>query len=119
MPTKFNIVDLIHLYEVVHALRTCTVPLNEHTDPLSNEDCWNEVNDLLDKLGASFKEQLVDQESIEKLIGKKIHKFEKRYDANGVFSGVDVYPVEVIQFIDMNFTITPTGTNFENGKEHN
>jgi hypothetical protein len=93
--------------------------LNEHTDPLSNEDCWNELYDLLDKAGASFKDELVDQESIEKLLGKKIHKYEKIYDDNGVLTGVNVYPVEVREYIDVNLVITPTGTTFEDGKEHN
>lgn len=113
MNTKFNILDLLHLYDVIHALRVSTVPLNEHTDPLSTDDCWNEVYDLLDKMGETYKEHLYDKESIEKIMGKKIHKYEKTYDENGVFKGFRVEPVSVVEYFECKLTILPTGSSDE------
>lgn len=105
---KFNMVDLIHLYDVIHTLRVSTLPLNEHTDLLSTEDCWNEVHDLLDKLGTTYREQLYDKESLEKILGKRIHKYEKTYDKKGVFTGFKVEPVTVAQYIECKMTILPS-----------
>jgi hypothetical protein len=113
MSGKFNILDLIHLYDVVHTLRVTTVPLNEHTDPLSTEDCWNQVYDLLDKMSLTYKEELYDKESIEKLYGKKIHKYEKRYDENVILTGIVVQSVEVPEYIELTMTIQPTSDSIE------
>lgn len=113
MSKQFNIIDLFHLYDVVHTLRVSTVPLNEHTDPLSTEDCWNEIYDLLDKLGTTYKEQLYDKESLEQIMGKKIHTYEKTYDERGVFTGFKVQPVTVAEYIECKMTILPTGALFE------
>lgn len=105
---KFTLEDFILLHELIHSIRVCTQPLNEHTDPLSIDDCWNELDDMLTKLGNTFKEQLVTKESIEKLIGKEVHSMKKVYDSNGIFKGVEVVAIQVPEYIEMSFTIMPT-----------
>ena len=109
MERKFTIVDLLHLYDVVHTLRGSTVPLNEHTDPLSNEDCWNQVYDLLDKMGASFKDQLYNKQTIEAILGRKIQTYEKVYNEEGVFTGFNILPVEATKYIECKFMIKEDG----------
>jgi hypothetical protein len=113
MSNRFNILDLHHLYDVIHTLRVTTVPLNEHTDPLSTEDCWNQVYDLLDKMATTYKEQMYDKETIESMIGKKIHKYEKRYDENGILTEIVVQPVSVVEYIELTMTIQPTSDSIE------
>lgn len=36
-----------HLKGTLSAIRSCTQPIDGHTDPLSINDCWNEVDDTI------------------------------------------------------------------------
>lgn len=111
---KFMLCDFLAMSDLINQLRETTTPKNEHVDSISIDLMWVELNSLLLQLGNSFKEQMIDKECIEKVTGKKIHSFKKNYDENGVFTGVTVVPVQVIEFIEMQFTITPEGTKFKN-----
>lgn len=106
---KFILDDLIRMHELMYSLRVSTQPLNDHTDPLSTNDIWNDLEDMLNKLGNTFKDQLVTKESIEKLIGKEVHTFEKVYDEKGMLKGVNVTPVQAVEYITTTFTITQSG----------
>lgn len=107
---KFTLEDFIRVLGLINSLRVSTQPLNEHTDPLSIDDCWNELDDMLNKLGNTFNEQLVTKESIEKLIGKEVQSIEKLYDDKGIFKGVNVVPIQVPEYIELSFTVIPTKT---------
>lgn len=37
------------------AIRLCTQPVDGHTDPLSIQDCWDEVNDYLNAIKSISK----------------------------------------------------------------
>lgn len=108
MGNKFTILDLLKIHDLIYALRQSTTPLNEHIDPLSVDDCWNELDDLVDKLGTTFKDQLYTKENLEKLLGKKIHTFEKVYNEEGVFTGVKIQPVSAVEYIECRMTIHPS-----------
>lgn len=101
------------MYELIYTLRQSTIPLNEHTDPLSINDCWDELDDLITNLGTTFKDQLYTKEILEELIGKKIHKFEKVYDDDGILKEVRVQPLTVLEYIDSNFKILSSGEKLE------
>lgn len=106
---KFNLEDLIRMHELIYSLRVSTQPLNDHTDPLSIDEIWNDLDDMLIKFGNSFKDQLVDKKSIELLIGKEVHTFEKVYDEKGILKGVNVTLVQAVEYITTTFTITQSG----------
>lgn len=104
---KFSLIDLYQVIELIYTIRKSTVPLNEHTDPLSVNDCWEELDYLINKFGTTFKDQLCTKESLEEMTGKTFHIFEKTYDENGVLREIKIQPVQALEYIDLNFTILP------------
>ena len=110
---KFMLCDFLAMGDLIYQLRETTIPKNEHVDSLAIDLMWVELNSLLIQMGNCFKEQMIDKEYIEKIMGKEIHSFKKNYDEKGMFTGVTVRPVQVTEFIEVNFTITPTETEFK------
>ena len=113
MENKFTLTDFLAMHELILNLRESTVPKNEHVDVTDIDLMWYKLDSLFIQWGNQFKEHLIDKESIERIIGKKINSFEKKYNENGVLTGINVLPVQSIAFIEMQFTITPEGTKFK------
>jgi len=109
---KFMLCDFLAMSDLIHQLRETTVPKNEHVDSVAIDLMWVELNSLLIQMGNCFKEQMIDKEYLEKIMGKQIHSFKKNYDEKGMFTGVTVMPVQVTEFIDVKFTVSPTGSEF-------
>lgn len=113
MENNFTFTDFLAMHELILNLRESTVPKNEHVDDVTLDLMWHKLDQSLIAMGNRFKEELIDKDAVEKMMGKKIHSFEKEYDDNGVFKGVRVVPVQSVQFITCQFTVTPTGTEFK------
>ena len=112
----FKLHDFLEMHELILTLRESTVPKNEHVDSIGVDLMWHKLDCLLIDLGNQFKEQLIDKESIEKIMGKKINSFKKEYNEKGEFTGVIVEPVQTVEFITCQFTITPEGASFDKSK---
>jgi len=51
MSNETKLADVInHLEGILKAIESCTQPVSNHTDPLSVNDCWNEVRDTIAQL---------------------------------------------------------------------
>lgn len=110
---RFMLNDFLAMSDLIHQLREITVPKNEHVDSVAIDLMWVELNGLLIQIGNRFKEQMIDKECLEKIIGKKIHSFEKNYDEKGVFTGVSIVPIQIPEFINVTFSVVPSGTDIE------
>lgn len=116
MENKFTLQDFLTMHELLVTLSRETKPVNEHVDSICIDQYWFHLNELLEKLGNTFKEQLITKDSIEKWTGKKIHSFEKVYDEKGMLTGVNVVPVKTVEYITITFNVTPTGVSVEENK---
>jgi hypothetical protein len=110
---KFTLDDFLEMHKAIVQLKECTVASNSFLDPIIVDLAWHNLDTLLIKMGNHFKDQLVDKEAVEKLTGKTIQSMEKVYDEQGMLTGVNVIPIPAAHFIEMKFTITPEGAQFE------
>ena len=63
---KMNIMEktidkrIEHLEQVIQTLKSCTQPVDGHTDPGSITDCWNEVDDYIAAIASAAKKNVFD-----------------------------------------------------------
>lgn len=69
MKNKFN-----ELKNVLDAIRTCTQPIDQHSDPKSIDDCWQSAFEFIDDLKN-------DQENKDKLLLGRAEQLQREADA--------------------------------------
>ncbi len=57
---------IVQLQSLQKSLESCTRPIEGHTDPLSNNDCWNWMRELLAELKDEDSKLLLRAEQFEK-----------------------------------------------------
>src|SRR5215467_8020396 len=61
MKKGLNIAERIkHLEDVLCSIKVCTQPVENHTDPKSIQDCWNEVEETIAAIKSRVKKDIFD-----------------------------------------------------------